>query len=102
MLGAYFKKAEKKAVRDMVLNENIRLDGRNLPLIFAHYGEIDYLPRTHGSALFTRGETQSLTTVALGTKMDENRIDGVTEVGSEKDSIYTTIFHHFLLAKQDQ
>ncbi|MBL6663655.1 MAG: polyribonucleotide nucleotidyltransferase [Flavobacteriales bacterium] len=84
MLGAYFKKAEKKAVRDMVLNENVRLDGRSPSDIRPIWCEVDYLPRPHGSALFTRGETQSLTTVTLGTKMDENRIDGVTEVGSER------------------
>ena len=84
MLGAYFKKVEKKAVRDMVLNENVRLDGRSPSEIRPIWCEIDYLPRPHGSALFTRGETQSLTTVTLGTKMDENRIDGVTQVGSER------------------
>lgn len=84
MLGAYFKKAEKKAVRDMVLNENVRLDGRNPSDIRPIWCEVDYLPRPHGSALFTRGETQSITTVTLGTKMDENRIDGVTKVGSER------------------
>jgi polyribonucleotide nucleotidyltransferase len=84
MLGAYFKKAEKKAVRDMVLNENVRLDGRTPSDIRPIWCEVDYLPRPHGSALFTRGETQSLTTVTLGTKMDENRIDGVTRVGSER------------------
>ena len=84
MLGTYFKKAEKKAVRDMVLNENVRLDGRSPSDIRPIWCEVDYLPRPHGSALFTRGETQSLTTVTLGTKMDENRIDGVTQVGSER------------------
>ena len=68
----------------MVLNENVRLDGRSPSDIRQIWCEIDYLPRPHGSALFTRGETQSLTTVTLGTKMDENRIDGVTEVGSER------------------
>ena len=68
----------------MVLNENVRLDGRSPSDIRPIWCEIDYLPRPHGSALFTRGETQSLTTVTLGTKMDENRIDGVTEVGSER------------------
>jgi polyribonucleotide nucleotidyltransferase len=84
MLGGYFKKAEKKAVRDMVLNENVRLDGRTPSDIRQIWCEVDYLPSPHGSALFTRGETQSLTTVTLGTKMDENRIDGVTMVGSER------------------
>jgi len=84
MLAGYFKKAEKKAVRDMVLNENVRLDGRTPSDIRPIWCEVDYLPSPHGSALFTRGETQSLTTVTLGTKMDENRIDGVTMVGSER------------------
>jgi polyribonucleotide nucleotidyltransferase len=84
MLNAYFKKAEKKSVRDMVLNEKIRLDGRSTTDIRPIWCEVDYLPSPHGSALFTRGETQSLTTVTLGTKMDENRIDGVTKVGAEK------------------
>jgi polyribonucleotide nucleotidyltransferase len=84
MLNAYFKKAEKKAVRDMVLNEKVRLDGRTPSDIRPIWCEVDYLPTTHGSALFTRGETQSLTTVTLGSRMDENRIDGVTKVGSEK------------------
>ena len=84
MLNAYFKKAEKKAVRDMVLNDKVRLDGRATTDIRPIWCEVDYLPSPHGSALFTRGETQSLTTVTLGSKMDENRIDGVTKVGSEK------------------
>ena len=84
MLNAYFKKAEKKAVRDMVLSENVRLDGRTPSDIRPIWCEVDYLPNPHGSALFTRGETQSLTTVTLGSRMDENRIDGVTKVGSEK------------------
>ena len=84
MLNAYFKKAEKKAVRDMVLNDKVRLDGRATTDIRPIWCEVDYLPNPHGSALFTRGETQSLTTVTLGSKMDENRIDGVTKVGSEK------------------
>jgi polyribonucleotide nucleotidyltransferase len=84
MLNAYFKKAEKKSVRDMVLNDKVRLDGRSTTDIRPIWCEVDYLPSPHGSALFTRGETQSLTTVTLGTKMDENRIDGVTKVGAEK------------------
>tara|TARA_B100000768_G_scaffold92920_1_gene86901 strand:+ start:3406 stop:5532 length:2127 start_codon:yes stop_codon:yes gene_type:complete len=84
MLNAYFKKVEKKAVRDMVLNDKVRLDGRATTDIRPIWCEVDYLPSPHGSALFTRGETQSLTTVTLGSKMDENRIDGVTKVGSEK------------------
>lgn len=84
LLNAYFKKAEKKSVRDMVLNEGVRLDGRSTTDIRPIWCEVDYLPSPHGSALFTRGETQSLTTVTLGSKIDENRIDGVTNVDSEK------------------
>ncbi|MBC8464345.1 MAG: polyribonucleotide nucleotidyltransferase [Bacteroidetes bacterium] len=84
MLGGYFKNAEKKSVRDMVLNEGIRLDGRAYADIRPIACEVDYLPSPHGSSLFTRGETQSLTTVTLGSKLDENRVDGVTYAGSEK------------------
>lgn len=84
MLSGYFKNAEKKSVRDMVLNEGIRLDGRSTTDIRPIACEVDYLPSPHGSSLFTRGETQSLTTVTLGSKLDENRIDGVTYAGSEK------------------
>ena len=84
MLNGYFKNAEKKSVRDMILNEGIRLDGRSTTDIRQIECEVDYLPSPHGSSLFTRGETQSLTTVTLGSKLDENRIDGVTFTGSEK------------------
>ncbi|MEE3037572.1 MAG: polyribonucleotide nucleotidyltransferase [Bacteroidota bacterium] len=84
MLTQYLKKVEKKAVRDMVLNENIRLDGRKPSNIRSIWCEVNYLPKPHGSAVFTRGETQSLTTVTFGSKLDENRIDGVTRVGSDK------------------
>ena len=75
---------EKDAVRDVVLNEGIRLDGRNTTDVRPIWSEIDYLPSVHGSALFTRGETQSLSTVTLGTALDVNRIDNVTFQGSEK------------------
>ena len=84
LFGKYWKETEKKAVRDMVLNEGIRLDGRKTDEIRPIWSEIDYLPSAHGSALFTRGETQSLTTATLGTKLDENRIDNVTFQGSER------------------
>ena len=84
MLNGYFKNAEKKSVRDMILNEGVRLDGRSTTDIRQIECEVDYLPSPHGSSLFTRGETQSLTTVTLGSKLDENRIDGVTFTGSEK------------------
>ncbi|QTN38800.1 polyribonucleotide nucleotidyltransferase [Cryomorphaceae bacterium] len=84
LIGKYWKETEKKAVRDMVLNEGIRLDGRATTDIRPIWTSIDYLPGAHGSALFTRGETQSLTTATLGTKLDENRIDNVTFQGSER------------------
>ena len=79
----YFHDVESDAVRNMVLNDGVRLDGRSTDEIRPIWSEIDYLPGTHGSAVFTRGETQSLTTVTLGSKMDTNRIDSVTHVGEE-------------------
>lgn len=80
----YLEEAHKKAARDMVLNERYRLDGRQLDEIRPIWCEVDYLPSTHGSAIFTRGETQSLTTVTLGNKLDEQLIDGATHSGTEK------------------
>ena len=80
----YFGMVQYHAVRNMILNENIRLDGRTLTDIRPIWCEIDYLPGAHGSAIFTRGETQSLTTVTLGSKLDENKIDSATYVGSER------------------
>ncbi|MGY6562467.1 MAG: polyribonucleotide nucleotidyltransferase [Luteibaculaceae bacterium] len=71
----YFYKTEKEAVRRMVLDERVRLDGRKLDEIRPIWSEVDYLPGTHGSAIFTRGETQSLTSVTLGSKLDEQMID---------------------------
>ncbi len=71
----YVSKLEKETIREMVLNEKIRLDGRKTDEIRPLYMEVDYLPAAHGSALFTRGETQSLTTVTLGSKDDEQLID---------------------------
>ena len=79
-----FYKTQKEAVRNFILNTQTRLDGRTTKEIRPIWCEIDYLPKTHGSAIFTRGETQSLTTVTLGTSLDENRLDTVTEQGSEK------------------
>jgi polyribonucleotide nucleotidyltransferase len=81
LIGVYFHDVEKKAVRQVILNDGIRLDGRNLTTIRPIWGEVDYLPFAHGSAVFTRGETQSLTTVTLGTKMDEQIIDGAITEG---------------------
>jgi polyribonucleotide nucleotidyltransferase len=77
LISRYFHDVEKKAVRDMILNDKQRLDGRKLDEIRPIWSEIDYLPTAHGSAIFTRGETQSLTTVTLGTKLNEQDIDGV-------------------------
>lgn len=74
----------KKAMRNMILDEGIRLDGRKTTEIRPIWSEVGYLPAAHGSAIFTRGETQSLTTVTLGTKMDEKMIDEVLRQGSEK------------------
>lgn len=72
---------QNQAIRDLILNEGIRLDGRKLDQVRHIESEADYLPSAHGSALFTRGETQSLTTVTLGSKFDEQIIDRVTEDG---------------------
>lgn len=82
MAKRYFHDVEKEAVRDAVLNERKRLDGRKLDEIRPIWSEVDYLPSAHGSALFTRGETQALVTVTLGTKMDEQTIDGAVFEGS--------------------
>lgn len=71
----YYHDVEKEAVRRMILDEKIRLDGRGTSDIRPIWSEVDYLPMAHGSAVFTRGETQSLTTVTLGTKLDQQMID---------------------------
>lgn len=84
LIKQYFHETEKYAVRDVILNERSRLDGRKLDEIRPIWSEIDYLPGAHGSAVFTRGETQSLTSVTLGTKRDEQSIDGAIIEGSEK------------------
>ncbi|MEY5041966.1 MAG: Polyribonucleotide nucleotidyltransferase [Bacteroidota bacterium] len=81
-----FKKTQKKAVRDLVINEGIRLDGRNTTTIRPIWSEIDYLPSAHGSAIFTRGETQSLTTVTMGSKLDVQSLDAVSDV--REDNFY--------------
>lgn len=81
-ISVYFKEAMKKAVRDVMLNEGKRLDGRKFEEIRPIWCQVDYLPMVHGSAVFTRGETQSLTTLTLGGKMDEQMIDDVTFKGT--------------------
>ena len=82
-VSTYFKKAMKEAVRDVMLNERIRLDGRKFDEIRPIWSEVDYLPMVHGSAVFTRGETQSLTTLTLGGKLQEQMIDAATYQGTE-------------------
>lgn len=84
LIGRYFHDIQKDAVRNMILDESIRLDGRKTDEIRPIACEIDFLPAAHGSALFTRGETQSLTTVTLGTKLDEKMIDEVLRKGKDK------------------
>ena len=84
MVNRYYHAVEKEAMRNMILDEGIRLDGRTTTQIRPIWCEIDYLPGTHGSAVFTRGETQSLTTVTLGTKLDMKEIDDVLNQGTEQ------------------
>ena len=83
LISKYFSKAQKAAVRDLTLNEGIRLDGRKTTDIRPIWCEVDYLPSTHGSAIFTRGETQALATVTLGTSREANQIDMPTHQGEE-------------------
>ncbi|MFV0522304.1 MAG: polyribonucleotide nucleotidyltransferase [Mangrovibacterium sp.] len=84
LIKRYYHDVEKEAMRRMILDEGIRLDGRTTTQIRPIWGEVDYLPGAHGSSLFTRGETQSLSSVTLGTKLDEKMIDSVTEQGTSK------------------
>jgi polyribonucleotide nucleotidyltransferase len=84
LVKRYYHDIQKKASRNLVLDEGVRLDGRKTNEIRPIWSEVDYLPSPHGSAVFTRGETQSLTTVTLGTKLDEQTIDGAMISGSNK------------------
>ena len=84
LVGKYYHDVEKEAVRRAVLDDKIRLDGRKTDEIRPIWSEVDYLPSAHGSAVFTRGETQSITTVTLGTKMDAKLIDDVLKKGNDK------------------
>lgn len=84
LIKQYFKKIHKSAARNMVLDSSKRLDGREFNEIRPIWCETDYLPSAHGSSVFTRGETQSLTSCTLGTKLDEQMIDGATESGYNK------------------
>ncbi|MDT8415793.1 MAG: polyribonucleotide nucleotidyltransferase [Flavobacteriaceae bacterium] len=83
LVSKYFSKIEKEAVRELTLSEGLRLDGRKTTDIRPIWCEIDYLPSTHGSAIFTRGETQALATVTLGTSREANMIDMPTHQGEE-------------------
>ena len=84
LVKRYYKSIQKEACRNLVLNEKVRLDGRKTNEVRPIWSEVDYLPNAHGSAVFTRGETQSLTSVTLGTKLDEQMIDGAMFSGNNK------------------
>lgn len=84
MVARYYHDVEKEAMRRMILDEGVRLDGRTTEQIRPIWCEVGSLPGPHGSSIFTRGETQSLSTVTLGTKLDEKIIDEATEKGKER------------------
>ena len=84
MVARYYHDVEKEAMRRCVLDEGVRLDGRKLDEIRPIWCEPDYLPGPHGSAVFTRGETQALATCTLGTKLDEKILDDVLVQGKER------------------
>ena len=83
-LSRYFEKFKKKFIREVILNEGIRLDGRNTKQVRPIWTEVNYLPMAHGSSIFNRGETQSLTSVTLGTKLDHMMVDIAQEMSYEK------------------
>ncbi|MDW8135087.1 MAG: polyribonucleotide nucleotidyltransferase, partial [Bacteroidia bacterium] len=83
-MSGYYKEMKRQIMREVILSEGRRLDGRRPEEIRSISCEVGVLPRTHGSALFTRGETQALATVTLGTKEDEQVIDYATQQGSKK------------------
>ena len=84
LIKRYYHDVEKEAVRRCILDEGTRLDGRKTTEIRPIWCEVDYIPGPHGSAVFTRGETQSLSTVTLGTKLDEKIVDDVINQGRER------------------
>ena len=84
LIAKYFKKIQKEALRNYLLESGQRIDGRKATDIRPISVEVDYLPAAHGSALFTRGETQALATATLGTKMDGQLIDGATISGTKR------------------
>lgn len=84
MVARYYRAVEKEAMRRMILDEHVRLDGRGPEQIRPIWCEVSYLPRAHGSAIFTRGETQALATVTLGTKQDGKLVDEVLNAGTDQ------------------
>ncbi len=84
LIGRYYHDVEKEAMRRCILDEGKRLDGRKTTEIRPIWSEVDCLPGPHGSSIFTRGETQSLSTVTLGTKLDEKIVDDVLAQGKER------------------
>ena len=84
LVGKYFYKTNKEAVRNVILDLGLRLDGRKTTEIRPIWAEVDYLPSVHGSSIFTRGETQALATATLGTSREANQIDSPSEQGEEK------------------
>jgi len=84
LVSKYFSKSSKEAVRNVILDLGLRLDGRKTTEIRPIWAEVDYLPSVHGSALFTRGETQALATTTLGTSREANQIDSPSQQGEEK------------------
>jgi polyribonucleotide nucleotidyltransferase len=84
LVSKYFSKSSKEAVRNVILDLGLRLDGRKTNEIRPIWAEVDYLPSVHGSAIFTRGETQALATTTLGTSREANQIDSPSQQGEEK------------------
>ncbi|MGI9191486.1 MAG: polyribonucleotide nucleotidyltransferase [Chitinophagaceae bacterium] len=89
LVGYYFHKLEKEVIRNMMLDEHVRLDGRTPAVVRPLAMEVDYLPSPHGTSLFTRGETQSLSTVTLGTPDDEKMIEDA------ETSEYSSFYLHY-------
>ena len=83
LISKYYHKSEKEAIRNLTLDEGLRLDGRKTTDVRPIWCEVDYLPSTHGSSIFTRGETQALATVTLGTSREANQIDMPSYQGEE-------------------
>ncbi|WP_185882357.1 polyribonucleotide nucleotidyltransferase [Blattabacterium cuenoti] len=88
MIDQFYEIIKKKIIKNMILKDNVRLDNRTFEQIRPIYGKVNYLPGVHGSALFSRGETQSLTTVTLGSSSDANKIDNVIMENNEKFYIH--------------